>query len=198
MITGGNGDIAKAIKNRLESEFEILAPGKTELDVADVEQVAAYFSDHRPDILINNAGSVVSASIAECDITLEKKVIDINLFGTFNCTSAVLRHNPKARIVNIGSAAATKIHGTWSSYCASKAGVVMATRCWAEDGYDVICISPGRTATKMRKGLFPEEDPDTLLKPELFAEVVAKAVHGAYQRGEHINVTKDNVGVLLK
>lgn len=198
VITGGEGDIAKAIKNRLEGEFEVLTPGKAKLDVTDIAQVEAYFSDHRPDILINNAGYVVQASIAECDIVLEKKVIDINLFGTFNCTSAVLKHNPKAKIINIGSSAAAKVHGNWSSYCASKAGVVMATQCWADCGYDVVCISPGRTATKMRKGLFPKEKPDTLLKPEAFAEVVAKAVYGTYRRGEHINVTKDNVGVLLK
>lgn len=74
----------------------------------------------------------------------------------------------------------------------------MATQCWAEDGYDVVCISPGRTATKMRKGLFPEEDPNTLLKPEDFAKVVVKAVHGTYRKGENINVSKDNVEALLK
>ncbi len=198
MITGGNGDIARAIKERLEGEYEVLTPGKTELDVTDIEQVRAYFSDHQPDILINNAGYVAPASIAECDIASEKRAIDINLFGTFNCTSAVLKHNPKAKIINIGSSAATKVHGNWSSYCASKAGVVMATQCWAEDGYDAVCISPGRTATKMRRGLFPKEDLETLLKPEDFAEVVARAVQGAYRKGEHVNVTKDNVGALLK
>ena len=50
----------------------------------------------------------------------------------------------------------------------------------------------------MRKGLFPEEDPNTLLKPEDFAKVVVKAVHGTYRKGENINVSKDNVEALLK
>lgn len=197
VITGGNGDIAKAIKNQLQESYVVLTPGKEELDVTNIAQVKKYFGEQATDILINNAGYVVPMSISECDILSEKKAIDINLFGTFNCTAAVLNKNPKAKIINIGSSAATKVHGTWSSYCASKAGVVMATKCWAEDGFDVVCVSPGRTATKMRKGLFQNEDQTTLLKTEDFAKVIVNAVNGKYISGEHINVTKDNVGELL-
>ena len=197
VITGGKGDIAQSIKKELEQEFIILTPGKEELDVTDIEMVEAYFSERNVDILINNAGYVVPFSIGNCDIHSEQKAIDINLFGTFNCTAAVLKRNENAKIINIGSAAATKIHGTWSSYCAGKAGVVMATRCWADDGYDVVCISPGRAATKMRKNLFPEEDQSTLLKTEDFAKIIVKAVNGEYEKGSHINVTKQNVEELL-
>ena len=73
----------------------------------------------------------------------------------------------------------------------------MATRCWADDGYDVVCISPLRPATKMRKNLFPEEDQSTLLKTEDFAKIIVKAVNGEYEKGSHINVTKQNVEELL-
>lgn len=197
VITGGKGDIAQSIKKELEQEFIILTPGKEELDVTDIEMVDAYFNRQNIDILINNAGYVLPYSIGSCDLYSEKRAIDINLFGTFNCTAAVLKRNENAKIINIGSAAATKIHGTWSSYCAGKAGVVMATRCWADDGYDVVCISPGRAATKMRKNLFPEEDQSTLLKTEDFAKIIVKAVNGEYEKGSHINVTKQNVEELL-
>lgn len=197
VITGGNGDIAQSIKRELEQEYMILTPGKEELDVTDIQMVDEYFNRQNTDILINNAGYVVPFSIGKCDISSERRAIDINLFGTFNCTAAVLKRNANAKVINIGSSAATKVHGTWSSYCASKAGVVMATMCWAEDGYDVVCISPGRTATKMRKGLFPDEDQTTLLTTEDFAKVVRKAVNGEYEKGSHINVTKQNVRGLL-
>lgn len=197
VITGGKGDIAKSIKNELEKEYTILTPGKEELDVTDIKMVDEYFDKQQVDILINNAGYVVPYSIGKCDISSEKRAIDINLFGTFNCTAAVLKRNADAKIINIGSSAATKIHGTWSSYCAAKAGVVMATKCWADDGYDVVCISPGRTATKMRKGLFPDEDQTTLLTTEDFAKVIRKAVKGVYVKGSHVNVTKQNVEELL-
>ena len=48
VITGGNGDIAKAIRNKLEGEFEVLTPGKAELDVTDIEQVRTYFLKYHP------------------------------------------------------------------------------------------------------------------------------------------------------
>lgn len=197
VITGGKGDIAQSIKKELEQEYEVLTPGKEELNVTDIKMVEEYFERQNVDILINNAGYVVPYSIGDCDIYSEKKSIDVNLFGTFNCTAAILKRNAKAKVINIGSSAATKLHGTWSSYCASKAGVVMATMCWADDGYDVVCISPGRTATKMRNGLFPDEDQSTLLSTENFAKIIRKAVSGAYEKGSHINVTKQNVGELL-
>lgn len=197
VITGGKGDIAQSIKRELDQEYVILTPGKEELDVTDIQMVDEYFDRQNADILINNAGYVVPFSIGKCDINSERRAIEINLFGTFNCTAAVLKRNANAKVINIGSSAATKVHGTWSSYCASKAGVVMATKCWADDGYDVVCISPGRTATKMRKGLFPDEDQTTLLTTEDFAKVVRKAINGEYEKGSHINVTKQNVRDLL-
>lgn len=198
LITGGNGDIARAIAGALDlNRYEVRLPGKAELDVTDREGVAAYIESFVPEILINNAGFVDPESIRDCDVDKVKKTLDINLFGTFNCTAAVLRKNPGARIINIGSSAATKIHGTWSAYCAAKAAVVMATQCWAEDGVDAVCLSPGRTATKMRSGLYPNEDQDTLMKPEDFAQVVLQAVEGRYEKGTHLNVSLQNVGGLL-
>lgn len=198
LITGGNGDIAQAIARQMdETQYEVRLPGRVELDVTSVESVEAYVAAFVPDILINNAGFVQPQSIRDCDLTKTKRALDVNLFGTFNCSATVLHRNPRAKIINIGSSAATKIHGTWSSYCAAKAAVVMATQCWAEDGVDVVCISPGRTATKMRSGLYPDEDRSTLLKPDDFAAVVMQAVLGCYESGSHINVNLNNVGELI-
>lgn len=195
LITGGNGDIAQAIAQKLTElgGYEIRTPGRTEMDVTSVESVEAYVSQWVPDVLINNAGYVFPQSISDCDITKEKNSIDINLFGVFNCSAAVLKRNPAAHIVNIGSSAATKIHGTWSSYCATKAAVVMATQCWAEDGVSCVCVSPGRAATKMRRGLYPNEDQSTLMKTTDFAQVIAYAVQGKYPNGAHLNVNVNNV-----
>lgn len=198
LITGGEGDIAKAIARQLkETEYEVRLPGRRELDVTSEESARSYIASFVPDILINNAGFVRPQSIRDCNLTDTKKALDVNLFGTFNCSAAALRQNPKVRIINIGSSAATKIHGTWSSYCAAKAAVVMATQCWAEDGVDVVCISPGRTQTKMRLGLYPNEDRRTLLNPDDFAAVVFQAVLGRYKSGTHINVNLNNVGEII-
>ncbi len=199
VITGGHGDIAQAIAGQLREVggYEVLTPGKDELDVTDIASVEAYFAQHVPDILINNAGYCVPQSIREADLSKINKSVGINLAGTFYCTAAALKHNPNLQIVNIASSAATKVHATWSSYCATKAAVVMATRCWAEDGLYAVAISPGRTRTKMRKSLYPDEDQNTLMLPDDFAKVVMKGVRREYTSGAHVNVNKQNVKELI-
>ena len=163
LITGGHGGMAVAICELLEREggFEVFAPGKDVLDVTNVESIRNVMERFVPDILINNAGYVVPQSVKHADPSVTQKHIDINLSGVFYCTEIALQKNPDLQIINIGSSAATKIHATWSEYCATKAAVVMATQCWAADGLYAVCISPGRTKTKMRKALYPLLRPAT-------------------------------------
>lgn len=198
LITGGSGGIAQAIKTLLEKYgYTVYAPTRQEMDVTSWESINAAMKDFIPDILINNAGYVVPQSIKQMDLENTKKHIDINVGGTFYCTGIALKYNPDLEIVNICSAASIESHATWSEYCASKAAVAMATRCWAEDGLYAVAISPGRTRTKMRKFLFPDEDQSTLLEPADFAKVVMKAVRKEYPSGENIIVRKQNVQQLL-
>lgn len=198
LITGGSGGIAQAIKKLLEEDgYNVFAPTRQEMDVTSWESIENVIKDFVPDILINNAGYVVPQSIKTMDLENTKKHFDINVGGTFYCTGIALKYNPELQIVNICSAASIESHATWSEYCASKAAVAMATRCWAEDGLYAVAISPGRTRTKMRKFLFPDEDQSTLLEPEDFAKVVMKAVRKEYPSGDNIIVRKQNVQQLL-
>lgn len=198
LITGGNGGIAIAIKKELELEgYLVYAPGRQEMDVTNVVSIENFISEFVPDILINAAGYVVPQSVKKADLQSTRKHIEINLLGTFYCTQIALKYNSQLNIINIGSAASITTHATWSEYCASKAGVVMATKCWAEDGLYSVVISPGRTKTKMRKALFPEEDQETLLEPSDFAKVIVKAVKKEYSSGTHIVVRKNNVQDIL-
>lgn len=199
LITGGNGDIAKALTDLLKLEgYDVKAPGRNEMDVTDIQSIEACISNYKPDILVNNAGYVVPKSIKEADLENSKRHIDINLGGVFYCTEIALKYNPNLKIVNVGSAAAVETHATWSEYCATKAAVVMATKCWAEDDLYAVVISPGRTKTKMRKSLFPDENQNTLLEPLDFAKVLMKAIRKEYKSGTHIVVRKQIVQELLK
>lgn len=198
-ITGGAGDIAVAIKERLlrAGEYEIASPSRKELDVTDAEAVRAFAKSFKPDILVNNAGAIYDHSMADSDVEMHRRVINVDLFGPFNCTVAAIDANPHVRVVNVGSSAASKVHGTWSSYCAAKAGIAMATKCWASDGIDVVCLSPGRTKTKMRAGLVQNEDDSTLLKPEDYAETVYMAICGKFAPGTHIYVNVKTIQHIL-
>lgn len=198
LITGGNGGIAREIKKVLENEgYEVCSPSHQEMDVTDWNSIEKIVSNYVPDILINNAGYVVPRSVKNADLEMTKKHIDVNLSGVFYCTEIALKYNSHLSIINVGSAAAVETHATWSEYCATKAGVVMATQCWAKDGLYSVVISPGRTRTKMRKELYPEEDQSTLLDPADFAKIILKAVRKEYPTGTHILVRKQNVEKLL-
>ncbi len=198
LITGGNGDIAKIIKKKLEDlDHIVFAPGRDQLDVTNLNQIESIIYNFCPDVLINNAGIVVPQSVKNADYALTIQHININLLGTFLCTQVALKMNPQLIVINIGSAASVTVHPTWSEYCASKAAVVMATKCWAEDGVYAICLSPGRTETKMRKSLFPDETNELLLSPSDFADVVVKAVNKEFINGSHIIVRKNNVQQIL-
>lgn len=96
LITGGKGDIAQAIKVLLEQEggFEVLAPGRQELDVTNWDNIEEVIKNFVPDILINNAGYVVPKSIKTMNMLNTKKHFDINLGGTFYCTGIALKYNP--------------------------------------------------------------------------------------------------------
>ncbi len=199
LITGGSGDIAKAIKSLLEENgYTVCAPSRLEMDVTNWESIENTVAQFKPDILINNAGYVKPCSVKMADLINTKQHIDINLGGVFYCTEIALKYNSSVSIINIGSAAAVETHAAWSEYCAAKAAVVMATKCWAEDGLYAVVISPGRTKTKMRKSLYPDEDQSTLLDPLDFAQIVMKAVCKKYESGTHIIVRKQNFEMILK
>lgn len=200
VITGGNGGIAEAIKELLlkSSKYEILNPNKTELNVTDPISIHDFFKSHTVDILINNAGYINPIALTNDNFENETISITTNLLGTFLCSIEVLKYNPNAVIINIGSSAGSVPHGDgWSSYCATKAAVIMATKCWAREGIRAICISPGRSNTKMRNRLFPTEDKSTLLDPHKFARVVEMAIEGKFQYGENIDVNAQNIETLV-
>ncbi|WP_061019373.1 SDR family oxidoreductase [Vibrio splendidus] len=200
LITGGSGDIAKSISEYLKksgNKYEIYSPSRTELDVTDFSFTEKFISELCPDIVINNAGYIKVNSAREGLFELDKNTLDINLTAVFNINMAAVKANNDVKIINIGSSAGTKARGEWTSYCASKAGLIMATSCWADEGIDVLTLSPGRTISKMRKALFPDEDQSGLMDPDDFALVVGKAIDGKYEVGTNIDVNLNNVKDLI-
>ena len=55
LITGGNGNIAKIIKNNLSSDFDIINPSHTELDLLDFNKLKEFLNDNQFDVLIHTA-----------------------------------------------------------------------------------------------------------------------------------------------
>jgi len=84
------------------------------------------------DILINNAGITgPTAPLWEYDVEMWKKVVDINLMGTFNCCRAIVPNmikNNYGRIVNVASVAGKDGNANASAYSVGKAGAIGLTK----------------------------------------------------------------------
>jgi GDP-L-fucose synthase len=69
LITGGNGYIAKSIKNSLWDKYHIIAPGREELDLLSSESVDAFFEGKYFDVIIHTA-TVGGSRLKEEDETV--------------------------------------------------------------------------------------------------------------------------------
>lgn len=176
LITGGDGDIAQAIKDKLIPKYIVYTPSKGELDVTNEYNIITYFEMVRPDILINNAGYIKPQSIKDLNVWDLYKQLDVNLMGAIICSREAINNGVKL-IINIGSSAGIKGKASWSAYCVSKAGLIMFNECLNAEGINSMILNIGRTDTKMRSKLFPDEDKSTLLTPKEVADEVYKLIY---------------------
>ena len=187
IVTGGARGIGHAIACRLlqsgasvalwDRDEAALAAAKAELstlgpvhtvavDLTDLENVqiaaagtAAAFG--KIDILVNNAGIAgTNSKTWEADPADWRRVIDINLNGTFYCCHAVIPHMLKGgygRIVNIASIAGKEGNPNAAHYSASKAAVVALTKSLGKElataGVVVNCVTPAVIETDILKQL---------------------------------------------
>jgi NAD(P)-dependent dehydrogenase (short-subunit alcohol dehydrogenase family) len=163
-------------------------------DVTDPAAVAALFERvarelGRLDVLFNNAGSG-GGGVPLDELTLEqwRKVVDVNLTGTFLCTQQAFRlmkrQDPRGgRIINNGSISAHAPRPNSAAYTASKHAVTGLTKATSLDGraFDIACgqIDVGNAATdmtaRMARGV-PQADGTRRPEPVIDVEHVARAV----------------------
>lgn len=128
------------------------------------------------DILINNAGITMDATLSKMSIEQWQKVLNVNLNGVFYCTKAIspfMVEQAYGRIVNASSVVG--IYGNFgqTNYVATKAGVIGMTKTWAKElgrkGITVNAIAPGFIATEMVKSI-PEKVINMLEGKRLWAD----------------------------
>jgi len=161
----------------------------------------------RIDILVNNAG--ISQKVTVQDMTLEDitKVFNVNMFGLFLCTQAVLetmKNQKYGRIISLSSVSAKRGGGVFGGphYSASKAAVLgfskNLAREVAQDGITVNCVAPGLVNTEIWKSL-PEEDAKAVIdsipmgRPGEVKEIAATIAflaskEASYITGEEIDI----------
>ena len=145
--------------------------------------VAAVHGRHGSiDVLLNIAGYAEPKSLLDTTARNLVTTFTVNVFAMLILTREVVRHmqGRPTKILNIASTAGITARPGWVAYASSKAAVVSLSQTLSEElagtGVKIYTISPGRTATELRRKLAPEEDPGSIMQPDAVADVIAMLV----------------------
>ena len=168
---GSEGDALKVVASIEANGGRAIA---AKADVSDAEAVRRMFDSAEAafggvDVLVNNAGIMKLAALAESDDALFDSQIAINLKGTFNTLrEAGKRLRDGGRIVNFSTSVVGLKLETYGVYVATKAAVEALTGVMAKEmrgrSITVNAIAPGPTATALFLTGKPQEVVDRMAK----------------------------------
>ena len=232
LVTGGSRGIGAAIAQRLARDgFTVLVnfsgtPAEAEslvrkieaagghattaqADVSDSAAVKRMFDAAEAayggiDVVVNNAGIMKLATVAESDDALFDSQIAVNLKGTFNLLrEASRRLRNGGRIINLSSSVVGLYQPTYAVYAATKAGVEAFTHILSKElrgrNITVNAVAPGPIATDLFLKGKPQDVVEELAKlaplerlgqPEDVASVVSHlaSADGAWINGQVLRV----------
>jgi 3-oxoacyl-[acyl-carrier protein] reductase len=149
------------------------------------------------DILLNIAGYADPQSLLDTDADNIVKTYTINVFAMLLLIREMTRfmYDRPAKILNVASTAGITSRPGWLAYASSKAAVVSLSATLADElagsGIKIYSISPGRTATELRRKLAPEEDPSSIMQPSQVADVIAQLMRDT-------EVTLDGQNIIVR
>jgi short-subunit dehydrogenase len=149
------------------------------------------------DILLNIAGYADPQSLLDTDADNIIKTYTINVFAMLLLIRETARYmyDRPAKILNVASTAGITSRPGWLAYASSKAAVVSLSATLADElagsGIKIYSISPGRTATELRRKLAPEEDPTSIMQPGQVADVIAQLMRDT-------EVTLDGQNIIVR
>jgi NAD(P)-dependent dehydrogenase (short-subunit alcohol dehydrogenase family) len=182
-----------------------------------VEQVAGKFG--KIDVLVNNAGIYPRCELSEMSDDFLLRMFDVNVFGMFRCSRAVLPIMMKQRhgkIVNLSSVTGPLVAepaGGQTAYASTKAAVWGFTTALALEvaqyGINVNCVCPGNIDTpggreQTSAPNFPDKSLEELGRtipicrvgtPEEVGNLVAFLVsdESRYMTGTHVIIDGGNI-----
>lgn len=207
LVTGAGKGIGRAVAIALAQEgvnVALLARTETQLqqvaqevevlgakavivtaDVADRTAVEAAVTQVETtlgpiDILINNAGIGTFAKLVDMAPAEWEHIVQVNLFGTYYATRAVLPGmiaRETGDIINISSTAGLRGAATTSAYSASKFAVMGLTESLMQEvrkhNIRVSALTPSTVATELAvSNKLTDGNPDKVMQPEDLAEFI--------------------------
>ncbi|MEO9572264.1 MAG: SDR family oxidoreductase [Polaribacter sp.] len=176
-----------------------------------VDKAIACFG--KVDILVNNGGISQRSLVKDTQISVDKRIMDINYLGTVALTKAILPHfihNKNGQFVVTTSIVGKIGTPLRSSYAASKHalhGFFDSLRAeHFKDNITVTIVCPGFVNTNVSKNALtgngtPQEKMDTATKngidPDYFAKLMVKVIN---KQKQEVNIAgaKEKLGVLTK
>ncbi|WP_281975808.1 3-ketoacyl-ACP reductase [Halobacillus litoralis] len=153
------------------------------VDISDLENVEEAIQQLKEDlgsadILINNAGIGLKGSFLETDPEEWKHTFEVNVYGTYHVTRAVLPQmieKDQGDIINISSSNGLKGTAGSTSYSASKFAIQGMTEALMQEvrrnNIRVFTLNPSLVATELAFGdNLEEQDKEKFMQPEDMAE----------------------------
>ncbi len=154
--SSGSEAAEKTVKEIVNSGGEAIA---LQADVSKAEQVERLFDqaiEHygKIDVLVNNAGIMITKLLKDFSDEEFDRQININLKGTFyTLRQAATKLADNGSIINFSSSVTRVMQPTYAVYVATKGAVEQLTRVFAKEvgerGINVNSISPGPVNTEL-------------------------------------------------
>ncbi|MEX0843798.1 MAG: SDR family oxidoreductase [Balneolaceae bacterium] len=167
-----SGDKLEALQKSLGKNFHPVKMDITKADDLEKWVNKTFGRNHRPDILINNAGVMRSANVDELSLDDWHAMINVNLNGIFYLTRLIVplmkENGHTCHIINIASIAGLLGNPSISGYNASKFGVRGFSEALFKelryDGIKVTAIFPGSINTELFKKIEGIENHPNMMK----------------------------------
>ncbi len=136
-------------------------------------------NNYNIDCLINNAGMTAFKLVTDTTSKEVEEIISANLIGAIHTTKSVLSkmiERNRGTIINILSAAATKVFTKSGVYAASKAGLLAFSNVLREElrgtNIRIINVLPGATKTPIWPNHVLEKSTGKMMSPEELARII--------------------------
>lgn len=153
------------------------------LDVTDAEQVSSVLRRHRPDVVVNNAGSALLGAVVDLDDDAVREQFEALVLGPVRLARMAIELGSCRRVVNVSSVVAEGVVPFTGWYAASKAALDTLSDVWRLElrprDVQIVTVECGAVATDVWADAGDDvadgDDPSTATARTRWAELTGAA-----------------------
>ena len=152
-LFGGTGGLGKQVAPLLAKKYQVMALGSKDVDIRNEADLAEFFKNNPPEIVINLSGTSKDAMLHRLRLDIDDaQMVNVNIFGNLNLMGEALPHMRESgygRIILASSILSTRAVPGTGIYSACKAFIDSLVRTASAEN-----IGKGITANSIRLGYF--------------------------------------------